>query len=78
MLSENAPEVTKELEGLNLEDPDVLWSPAGDAVYFEGTLKGVQNLWKVKIDPRTLRCQRTISDHLATLPAMDDQSAANP
>src|SRR5215469_1449881 len=27
------------------------WAPSGDAIYFERTVRGTRNLWKVKIDP---------------------------
>jgi Tol biopolymer transport system component len=30
------------------------WSPAGDTLYFEGTSRGVRNVWKVDVDPTTL------------------------
>ena len=31
-----------------------VWSPAGDALYFEGTSRGVRNVWRVGVDPATL------------------------
>jgi serine/threonine protein kinase len=34
---------------------NLLWSPSGKAVFFEAQSKGVRNLWKVTVDPRTLR-----------------------
>lgn len=30
------------------------WTPAGDALYFEGVSDGVANIWRVAVDPRTL------------------------
>jgi Tol biopolymer transport system component len=31
------------------------WAAAGDALYIEGTARGVRNLWRIDVDPRTLR-----------------------
>jgi serine/threonine protein kinase/Tol biopolymer transport system component len=31
------------------------WAPAGDALYVEGSSHGVKNLWKIDVDPATLR-----------------------
>jgi Tol biopolymer transport system component/DNA-binding winged helix-turn-helix (wHTH) protein len=31
-----------------------VWSPDGDALYFEGTSRGVRNMWRVAVDPATL------------------------
>jgi Tol biopolymer transport system component len=31
------------------------WAPSGDAIYLEATAQRVVNLWKVEVDPRTLR-----------------------
>jgi len=31
-----------------------VWSPEGDALYFEGTSRGVRNVWRVGVDPATL------------------------
>ncbi|HEV8130450.1 MAG TPA: protein kinase, partial [Acidobacteriota bacterium] len=32
-----------------------LWSPSGNTIYFEASSRGVENLWKLKVDPKTLR-----------------------
>ena len=34
---------------------DVRWAPSGRAVYFKGRSLGVNSLWKVAVDPQTLR-----------------------
>ena len=31
------------------------WSPAGDAIYFERVYGGARNIWKMTVDPETLR-----------------------
>ena len=32
-----------------------LWSPSGDALYFEGISRGVRNIWKVEVEASTLQ-----------------------
>ena len=32
-----------------------VWSPSGDALYFEGTSRGVRNIWKVEVEASTLQ-----------------------
>jgi Tol biopolymer transport system component/DNA-binding winged helix-turn-helix (wHTH) protein len=32
-----------------------LWSPSGDALYFEGLSRGVRNIWKVEVEASTLQ-----------------------
>jgi Tol biopolymer transport system component/DNA-binding winged helix-turn-helix (wHTH) protein len=32
-----------------------LWSPSGDALYFEGNSRGVRNIWKVEVEASTLQ-----------------------
>ena len=34
---------------------DFLWSPSGQTLYFEGISQSVKNLWKVEVEPRSLR-----------------------
>jgi Tol biopolymer transport system component/predicted Ser/Thr protein kinase len=31
------------------------WSPSGTAIYFERTFRGARNVWKMNVDPQTLR-----------------------
>jgi len=33
---------------------NLLWSPSGEAIFFEAQSKGVRNLWKVTVDPKSL------------------------
>src|ERR1043166_3262158 len=45
--------------GVRFSDPEDLplpfvWSPRGDALYFEGMSRGVRNVWRVGVDPGTL------------------------
>ena len=57
--SEFAPEAIEQLKSiyfpLGAAGGGFLWAPSGRAVYFEGTTRGVRNLWKATVDPRTLR-----------------------
>ena len=32
-----------------------LWSPSGDAVYLQGMAQSMANLWRVRVDPQSLR-----------------------
>jgi Tol biopolymer transport system component/DNA-binding winged helix-turn-helix (wHTH) protein len=59
--SATAPGVLAQLESSALSFRDVdgtptafSWSPRGDALVFEGVSRGVHNLWRVGVDPRTL------------------------
>jgi len=31
------------------------WAPAGNAIYFERSFRGAKNIWRMKVDPSTLR-----------------------
>jgi serine/threonine protein kinase/Tol biopolymer transport system component len=31
------------------------WAPSGKAIYFERTFRGARNIWKLNVDPQTLR-----------------------
>ncbi|MDT4967770.1 MAG: eukaryotic-like serine/threonine-protein kinase [Acidobacteriota bacterium] len=53
--SELAPDVKARLDEANVEFGDFQWSPSGRVLYFEGTLRGVQDIWRVIVEPETLR-----------------------
>ena len=46
------PAVEKQLEGFYY---NFRWAPSGKEIYFEMIFRGVTNLWKVIVDPATLR-----------------------
>jgi len=48
------PGVARKLHEAGVRLRNFVWSPRGDALYFEGTSQGVQNLWRVRVDPTTL------------------------
>lgn len=64
--SEIAPDVVKQLEEVAVggapgfisavdSDPSFSWAPSGKAIFFERTLRGARNLWKLSMDSGTLR-----------------------
>jgi serine/threonine protein kinase len=53
--SEVDAQVDKERREAGLDLFDFRWSPDGRALYFEGVAQGVRNLWKVEVDPQSLR-----------------------
>jgi Tol biopolymer transport system component/DNA-binding winged helix-turn-helix (wHTH) protein len=60
---EITPEVRRKLAeasgegevGQQMGDFSFSWSPSGDAIYFERGYKGARNIWKMTVDPQTLR-----------------------
>lgn len=53
--AEVAPEVRKQLDEGHIFLSNPHWAPSGKALYCEGFSKGTQNLWKVTVDPQSLR-----------------------
>jgi DNA-binding winged helix-turn-helix (wHTH) protein/Tol biopolymer transport system component len=61
--TEVSPEILKAAEdaaGTGISawaDPDsqFSWAPSGTAIYFERTFRGARNIWRMKVDPKTLR-----------------------
>jgi len=50
--------------GQQLGEYSFSWSPSGDAIYFERGYRGARNIWKLQVDPETLRA--TSIDRLTT------------
>ena len=42
-------------EGGRLEDRKFCWAPSGRTIYFERSFRGARNLWKMSVDPQTMR-----------------------
>ena len=61
--------------GQQLGDYSFSWSPSGDVVYFERAYRGARNIWKMKVDPETLRA--TEVDRLTTGPGPDARVAVS-
>jgi len=60
--SEIDPQILKQLGGVSATPNDEMggdvkfsWMPSGRAIIFERTFRGVRNLWKLSIDPKTLK-----------------------
>jgi len=53
------------------QDFKFCWHPSGRAIYFERTFEGARNLWRMTIDPATLRA--TGLERLTTGPGTDNQ-----
>jgi Tol biopolymer transport system component len=53
--SEVSATVAQHLKEANVTFSHFVWSPAGDALFFEGTSEDVKNVWRVTVDPKTLR-----------------------
>ena len=74
---ERAPAVQSKLDeasmegeaGQQLGDYTFSWSPSGEAIFFERGYRGARNIWKMTVDPKTLRA--TGIDRLTTGPGPD-------
>ncbi|MGH9844074.1 MAG: winged helix-turn-helix domain-containing protein [Blastocatellia bacterium] len=53
--SEMSPEVEQQLKAAAVTLQKFLWSLSGRHLYFEGITQGVKNLWRITVEPRTLR-----------------------
>ena len=54
--------------------PQFSWAPFGRAIFFRGTMHGVHNIWKVDVDPKTLRWVGGL-ERLTTGPGADSDLA---
>jgi Tol biopolymer transport system component/DNA-binding winged helix-turn-helix (wHTH) protein len=53
--SEMTSEVEQQLKATAVTLQRFIWSPSGRHLYFEGVTQGVRNLWRIMVDPQTLR-----------------------
>lgn len=53
--SEFARQVSAQLQDAEVTLADFSWSASGQALYFEGVARRVRNLWKVEVEPSSLR-----------------------
>jgi Tol biopolymer transport system component len=80
---EIAPVVQKKLAeasgegeaGEQLGDYSFSWSPSGDVIYFVRGYRGARNIWKMTVDPETMRA--TGIDRLTTGPGPDAEVAVS-
>jgi Tol biopolymer transport system component/DNA-binding winged helix-turn-helix (wHTH) protein len=49
------PAVQSQLKEAGVRFANFLWMPSANGLIFEGESQGVRNLWKVRVDPSTLR-----------------------
>jgi Tol biopolymer transport system component/DNA-binding winged helix-turn-helix (wHTH) protein len=54
VLSRIAPTVDQRLTEAGVRLSGFAWAPRGDALYFEGQSARTQNLWRIRVNPRTL------------------------
>jgi Tol biopolymer transport system component/DNA-binding winged helix-turn-helix (wHTH) protein len=62
--------------GVELMDFKFRWAPSADEIYFERTLRGVKNLWKMRIEGTALR--GTAIERLTTGAGADTELALSP
>ena len=53
--SEITDEVVREVRAQDFRPLETRWAPKGDAFYVAGTSRGVKNLWRVSVDPASLK-----------------------
>jgi Tol biopolymer transport system component len=77
------PQVLSQLGGvsanphdLSANDGQFSWTPSGSAIIFEGTFRGVRNLWKMSVDRETLRANAI--ERLTTGSGLDTEFALSP
>jgi Tol biopolymer transport system component/DNA-binding winged helix-turn-helix (wHTH) protein len=49
------PAIQREIDSVAVQLRSFAWAPSARALYFEGASRGVTNVWRVKIDPSSLR-----------------------
>jgi len=53
--SEVAPSVDQQIKDASVSFGNFTWAKTGRAIYFEGYSKGIANIWRVVVEPQTLR-----------------------
>jgi Tol biopolymer transport system component len=77
VVSKVSPPVEQRLREADVRLGGFAWAPGGDALYFEGRSERTQNLWRVRINPRT---QEWISgpDRLTTSAGLESGLTLSP
>lgn len=52
------------------------WAPSGEAIYFERTFRGVRNIWRMTVDPKTL--QAIAIERVTTGSGLDTEFSLSP
>jgi serine/threonine protein kinase len=55
VMSAFSEEVAPQMKEAAVTFSDFIWAPSADALYFVGDSRSVTNLWKVSVEPQTLR-----------------------
>jgi Tol biopolymer transport system component/DNA-binding winged helix-turn-helix (wHTH) protein len=82
--SEIAPAVQAEIERIaadggaefSVGSSDYSWAPSGNAIYFDQVFRGARNIWKMTVDPATLRI--TAIERLTAGPGPDRGAVVSP
>jgi Tol biopolymer transport system component/DNA-binding winged helix-turn-helix (wHTH) protein len=77
ILSNISPSVEQRLRETELRLGGFVWAPSGDALYFEGQSERTQNLWRIRVNPRTLEWIAG-PDRLTTGSGLDSVVAVSP
>ena len=73
--SEGPPEFDEQTAALSLGE--MRWAPKGDALLIQALSRGISNLWRVPVDPATLR-YTSLPVRLTTGPGRDGELAVSP
>jgi Tol biopolymer transport system component len=82
--SQISPEILKQIGVLAggsvvsewADDFKFSWAPSGQAIYFERTFRGVRNIWRMAVDPKTL--QAIAIDRVTTGSGLDTDFSLSP
>jgi Tol biopolymer transport system component/DNA-binding winged helix-turn-helix (wHTH) protein len=58
------------------EDFKFSWAPSGRSIYFERTFRGAKNIWRMTVDPQTLRAISI--DRVTTGPGLNTELSLSP
>ena len=83
--SQISPEILKQIGGISAgfsgfsewaDDFKFSWAPSGKAIYFERTFRGVRNIWRMTVDPKTL--QAIAIERVTTGSGLDTEFSLSP
>jgi Tol biopolymer transport system component len=77
VLSSGVDEVTAAIDAEGLTLRRFVWSPKGDALYFEGSSESVRNIWRVPVDARSLTW-KSAPERLTTSATSETEIAVSP
>jgi Tol biopolymer transport system component/DNA-binding winged helix-turn-helix (wHTH) protein len=77
VISRLSPGVEQRLRDTDVRLAGFTWAPDGDALYFEGRSERIQNLWRVRVNPKTLEWIGG-PDRLTTSAGLESGPAVSP